>query len=191
MTADIAGNVQNLNEATAEQIAILATLEAKLEALTEAAHEKRKEMRVAFREAHAKRFGDINPKHALIGAKCEHKIGIADVAAFFVRPPVGAVTHAVDTFIATPTYPDPADATKSLNMGPVSEAERMHLCWLIGVHLLADPNQKRQEIDGLPVWKRLQVIRSLPDDLTRRLAEEAALLQSYLNVTLEIELGNF
>lgn len=183
--------VQDLNAQTAEQVALLATLTAKIEALGEQAQEKRRELRETFRTAHVKRFADIDPKRALIGAKTEHELSIKDVVSFYLRPPTAATTHAVDKFISEPMVADPSDATKSINLGPVGEAERMLMAWLVGVHLRADTNAKRQEVDGLPPGRRLQMLRGLPEDLIRRVAEEAGLLQSWLNVVLEIELGNF
>ena len=189
--APVDPDVQNLNNQTAEQIALLATLEAKIEALGEKAQEKRQELREAFRDTHTKRFGDIDPKRALIGAKTEHVMELKDVVAFYLKPPTAATTHAIDKFIGEPVVTDAADATKSINMGPVSEVERVLMAWLTGVHLKADQNAKRQDIDTLPPGRRLQMLRGLPEDLIRRVAEEADLLRSWLNVTLEIELGNF
>lgn len=184
-------DTQDLNNQMVEQVALLATLTAKVEALGEQAQEKRRELRETFREAHVKRFGDIDPKRALIGAKTEHELAIKDVVSFYLRPPTAATTHAVDKFIGEPNVADPADSTKSLSLGPVGEAERMLMAWLVGVHLRADVTAKRQEVDGLSPGRRLQMLRGLPEDLIRRVAEEAGLLQSWLNVVLEIELGNF
>lgn len=183
--------VQDLTQQTAEQVALLATLTAKIEALGEQAQEKRRELRETFRESHVRRFADIDPKRALIGAKTEHELAIKEVVSFYLRPPTAATTHAVDKFISEPNVQDPADSTKTVHMGPIGEAERMLMAWLVGVHLKADVNAKRQEVDGLPPGRRLQMLRGLPEDLIRRVAEEAGLLQSWLNVVLEIELGNF
>jgi hypothetical protein len=183
--------VQAGQAALAEATAKLAALDAQIEALSDAARDKRGTLRTAFREAHSRRFADVDYKRALVGAKSEHAVTIPGVVSLFIRPPTAGVTHAVDKFISEPTVPDAVDATKAINMGPVSEAERMLLAWLVGVHLLADAGAKRQEVEGLAPGRRLQMLRGLPEDLIRRVAEEAGLLQSWLNVTLEIELGNF
>ncbi len=165
-----------------------ASLDAQIEALQEKATDKRKELREHFRVAHDKRFADVDYKRALVGAKTEHAITVKGVVSFFIRPPTAAVTHAIDKFITEPV--DATDGTKP-NMGPVSEAESLVLAWVIGVHLLADPNAKRQEIEPLGCAQRLRMARGLPADLIRRVAEECNLMQSWLNVVLEIELGNF
>jgi hypothetical protein len=184
-------SVQERDNALAELTAKLANLDAQIEALGEAAQEKRKTLREKYREAHASRFADIDYKRALVGAKCEHAVTVKGVVAFFIRAPNAATTHAVDKFISEPLLPDPSDRTKSVSMGPVGEAERMLMGWVIAVHLLADPAAKRQEVEALSEAHRLKMIRGLPEDLIRRVAEEASLLQSWLNVVLEIELGNF
>jgi len=184
-------DVQERDNALAELTAKLAHLDTQIEALGEAAREKRKELRQTFREAHAARFADVDYKRALVGAKSEHAVTVKGVVSFFIRAPNAATTHAVDKFISEPLLVDEADRTKSVNMGPVGESERMLLGWVTAVHLLADPNAKRQEVEGLNVSHRLRMIRGLPEDLIRRVAEECGLLQSWLNVVLEIELGNF
>ncbi len=191
MAEPVDPNVQAATAAVAEATAKLASLEAQIDALGNAARDKRKELRMAFREAHTQRFADVDYKRALVGAKSEHAITLPGVVSLFVRPPTAGTTHGVDKFISEPVVVDTTDATKSLNLGPVTDAERMLMAWLVGVHLLADPSAKRQDVDGLPPGKRLQMLRGLPEDLLRRVAEEAALLQSWLNVVLEIELGNF
>lgn len=184
-------NIADRNAQNADLVAKLTALDSQIEALGEKAQEKRRELRTAFREANNARFADVDYRRALIGAKTEHSIAIKEVVAFFVRPPSSAVTHAVDKFISEPTVPDAADVTKAINLGPVSEAERALLGWMTAVHLLADPTGKRQEVDQLPPGRRLQMLRGLPEDLIRRVAEEAALMRDWLNVVLEIELGNF
>lgn len=188
---EIQQDVENRNTAIAEEVAKLALLDEKLEALQDAAREKRQALRLAYRDAHAAHFADVDPKRALVGAKCEHAISVAGAVAFFVRPPSAAALHTIDKFIADPVAPDEADQTKSLDLGPVTEAERTMLAWVVGVHLLADPNAKRQELEPLAPARRLKALRGLPDNLLRRVAEECVLLQSWLNVVLEIELGNF
>lgn len=184
-------DVQKRNADVAELVAQLAVLDAKIEELGDKAKEKRQVMRHEFRAAHEARFSDIDYKRALVGAKCEHAVTVKDVVTFFIRSPSAATVYAVDKFIGEPVLPDEADRTKGVNMGPVSEAERIMLAWLVGVHLMADPTAKRQDMEALPPAHRLRAIRGLPENLLRRVADECMLLQSYLNVVLEIELGNF
>lgn len=184
-------SVQERDTALAELTAKCLNLDAQIEALQETAQAKRQELRERFRAAHDKRFADVDYKRALVGAKTEHAVTVKTVVSFFVRAPNAATTHAVDKFISEPVAPDDTDRTKGTNMGPISEAERMLLGWVIGVHLLADPNAKRQEIEALAPYQRLRMVRGLPEDLIRRVAEECQLMQSWLNVVLEIELGNF
>lgn len=189
MTTD--PNIQEREAALVELTAKLASLDAQIEALGEAAREKRRDLRSRYRAAHEKRFIDVDYKRALVGAKNEHAVTVAGVVSFFIRAPNAATVHGVDKFIAEPVITDEADRTKGTNMGPVSEAERMMLGWVVGVHLLADANAKRQEVEALSVGHRLRMVRGLPEDLIRRVAEECSLMQSWLNVVLEIELGNF
>lgn len=184
-------DVQERNANLAELTAKLTHLDTQIEALSDAAKEKRRSLREAYRASHEKRFADVDYKRALVGAKAEHAITVKGVVAFFIRAPNAATTHAVDKFISEPVITDDVDRTKAINMGPVSEAERMLLAWVVGVHLLADASAKRQEIEALAPALRLRMVRGLPEDLIRRVAEECSLMQSWLNVVLEIELGNF
>lgn len=181
-------DVQERNTTLAALTVKCAALDAQIEALHDTAQEKRKDLRETFRTAHEKRFADVDYKRALVGAKTEHAVTVKGVVSFFIRPPTAAVTHAIDRFITDPV--DSSDVSKPVNLGPVSEAESMVLAWVIGVHLLADPNAKRQEIEPLGCAQRLRMARGLPADLVRRVAEECSLLQSWLNVVLETELGN-
>ena len=183
-------SVQELNKQAVDLVAQIAGLTAKVEALSDDAAAKRRELRAAFRQAHEYRFNDLDAKRALIGAKTEHAITIAGTVSFFIRPPAMSTVHAVDAFIATPVLTD-TDPTKAVNMGPISEVERTLLGWVTGVQLLADPNSIRQDLQALSIGNRLKALRSLPEALLTRVADEASLLQNWLNVVLEIELGNF
>lgn len=182
-------DVQERDMALAELTAKCASLDLQIEALQDTAKEKRRDLREAFRTSHEKRFADVDYKRALVGAKTEHAVTVKDVVSFFVRPPTAATIHTIDKFVAAPM--DVTDPKNPTDVGPISEAEHMVLAWVIGVHLLADPSAKRQEIEPLGCSQRLRMARGLPADLIRRVAEECNLMQSWLNVVLEIELGNF
>ncbi|MFA6132492.1 MAG: hypothetical protein WC869_00595 [Phycisphaerae bacterium] len=191
MTDPVDPNLAERNAALAELTAKLAHLDAQIEALGEAAQDKRRKLREEYRAAHEKRFSDVDYKRALVGAKNEHAVTVKGVVSFFIRAPNAATTHAVDKFIAEPVLQDETDKTKGTPMGPVTEAERMLMAWVVAVHLLADPSAKRQDIEQLSPGHRLRMVRGLPESLIQRVAEECSLLQSWLNVVLEIELGNF
>ncbi len=184
-------DVQERDKALAELTARLAHLDVQIEELGDKAKEKRRALRETFRKANEPRFADVDFKRALVGAKAEHAITIKGVVSFFVRAPNAATTHAVDRFISEPVIVDDADRTKSINVGPIAEAERTLMAWVVGVHLLADASAKRQDIEALSPAQRLRMVRGLPEDLIRRVAEECSMMRDWLNVTLEIELGNF
>jgi hypothetical protein len=188
----MADTVQNINTQQAADVAKvtaqLAATEQQLQALSDKAVAARKDLRNKWREANAKRFEDLDYKAALIGQPTEHTVVIGGATKFFLRPPTGAILHEVDKFITDPTVPLPGDPTKSASLGPVVEVERILMTWLVASQMAGGP---RQEILRLPPPHRLQAVRCLSEALAVRLAEECGVLRDWLNVVLEIELGNF
>jgi hypothetical protein len=146
---------------------------------------KRKEMRSLYRTAHAERFKDFDVKKALIGGKSIHTLTIPEQVSFFLRPPSSQTRRAVEAFV-----PPPAKKDAPAQQLPVAY-ETTLLCWLCGVHLLADPAAKGMDLEALPLASKLERIRSLPELLLQRVAEECEVLETWLKICLEIDLGNF
>jgi hypothetical protein len=181
--------LQDTNQAIAEKsltlaeaMKELARLEEQTAKMSDEVTLKRKAMRQRYSEMHAERFKDMDYKLALIGAKVDHVVSFKGVADFYIRPPSGAISHAVDAFIGT-----------AGELGPITNAERILLCWLTGLQIThtSAGNTPKQELSGLAPKDKVAKLRALPEDLLHRLANECVELQQWLNVVLEIDLGNF
>lgn len=151
-------------------------LTTRIVALQDESEARRLEMSRAYRERYSKRFADLDIKKALAGYEAYHDAKVFG-AVYRLQPPNQALMLEVDRFGAKP---DPAD------LGPVSAAERMVLGWLAGVG--AEGEIRPLRATGLA--DRLRMIRKLPEQLLAKLADECGAIDSYLNVVLELELGN-
>lgn len=174
-----------------------------LAAMSEDADKARKETHRVYRERHNQRFSDLNYKSALIGGRTRHTITIGGMARYFIALPNGHVWSKVNAFVDNPVTaaPEPTPFPQDMAAGPkpgtalgkVTDAERSLLAFLVGVQQVAEaPNPQPPEVDlsSLPLWKKLDHIRTMPEMTTVRLAEEAFTMQAWLNIILEAELGN-
>ena len=166
----------------AEAIKELARLEEQTAKMSDEVTAKRKAMRQRYSEMHAERFKDLDYKLALIGAKVDHVVSCKGLADFYIRPPSGTTTHAVDAFIAS-----------AGDLGPITVAERQLLCWLTALQIThaSAGTAPKQDLSNLAPKDKVTKLRALPEDLLHRLADECLELQRWLNVVLEIDLGNF
>lgn len=150
-------------------------LELRVSALSAEVDALRKDMQLAFRKKYEPRFSDINYKHALIGGRVKHTIKISDIAEYYVTLPSGKTWSEVAAFRKTA-----ADLT---------EAEYTLLAFLVGATMTA-ANAPTQDFSTYPLDKKLEVIRSMSTLMVQVVADECASLQAWLNVVLELELGN-
>lgn len=166
--------------------------EAQIAVLTDDAAEKRKEAQEAFRAKHAKSFSDINVNNALTGAATVHTFPIGK-AKYSIRPPSGEVSRQVQNFMLSPIIKRKVDGKEvEDDIGPLSPVEVFALKWLVSVSLEVEgqPAQVRK-LEDLAIPKRLELLRSLNEIALNHIADRAHNLESYLNVCLELELGNF
>jgi hypothetical protein len=153
---------------------------ARLTALSVENEELRKETQKKFREKYADRFKDLNVGAALSGHPAQH-VAVVGGAKYFLRSPMRQVLHNVEQFCAKPV-----DTDKN-NLGPVSPEEALLLAWLVCVGFESSP---AKDLTATPLGDKLVLIRKLPDVLLQKLAEECHYIQAYLNVCLEMDLGN-
>lgn len=158
-------------------------LELKLAALSEAAAEKRREVQTAYRGKHAKRFADIDPAKALSGMPSIHTVKVFDVS-YALRVPNGDRQRNALMFCNDPTTKGKDDVV--IDHGPVAAHERILLAWLDSFTM---KDQKR-DLAAVQPAMRLEIIRKMPPVLAGQLAGECDMLETYLNVVLELELGN-
>ncbi len=179
------GEIQSLE-------AQLARYEAQIAVLTDDAAEKRKEAQAAFRDKHAKSFSDINVSNALTGAQTSHVFPIGK-AKYTLRPPSGEVARQVQNFVVNPITKTKVDGKDSEeDLGPLNQFEALALKWLSAVSLEVEGQTAQvRKLDDLDLPKRLKLIRSLNELVIAAIADRARNLEAYLNVCLELDLGNF
>jgi hypothetical protein len=149
----------------------------RLLALQDEAEQRRIEMSKAFRDQHAKRFPKLDVAKALGGYPAGHDATICG-AVYLLRPPSQGHALAAEKFGAKP---EPAD------LAPVTPNERILIAWLAGV---GNGNEMR-ELQNLPERDRLLLIRRLPQPVLAKLADECASIETYLSISLELELGKY
>lgn len=160
----------------------IAQLDRQLVALQEEREEKTRQARQAFLDANTARYADVDPVRALTGAAVKHTLTVAKAAAYRIRPPVGATTHAVNQF-----------CVEAGKLGPVSAEESVLLSWLVEVQLLGKDDveaQPAQDLTKLPIDQRLTLLRQLPVTLQNKLADECIGMQTWLSIYLDVNLGN-
>lgn len=152
----------------------LSALEMRIAALSEDNAEAMTKGRLAFREKHAPTFADVDVKKVLVGFPVQHRVTIKDVFAVNIQPPTAKQMRAVEAL-------DLALA--------VRPHEAALLAWATEIDTTAMGGQK-VNIGSLELTKKLEYLRTLPDMVLARLAEVCVDLNTYLNVCLEIDLGN-
>lgn len=158
-------------------------MELKITALSDTATRKRQEAQNAFRAKHAKRFTDVDPGKALSGLQVVHTVTIFDVA-YALRVPNGEHQRAAQMFAMDPMV---KENDKTIDVGPVTKDERTLICWLTSVSMKG----QAKDLAAATPAVRLKLLRTLPPVLLSQLAAECELLETFLSVVLELELGNF
>ena len=156
----------------------------RIQALSETAEEYQKKLQQIFREKHEKTFNDVNFKHALIGAKVEHKINVAGMAEFFISFPNGNKYNEVSKFVREPKF-------EKAELGPITETEETLLLFLIGLQMTSEPKPPRQNFAEQPAYKRLEYIRQIPIVTANHLAERCQNFRALLEVILTLDVRNF
>ena len=172
---------QMLEDQVAQGQMEVADLEAELDRLSkrvlelgDAAEARRREMRSSFRKKHEGRYADLDVVKSLAGYPAHHTVTIFG-AQYRLSPPVQQSVAEVDRY----------SQTAAAELRPTT-SESMLLMWLSAV----GADGEFRDLKVLPPKDRLSNIRSLPEVILSKLAEECATLQTYLNVVLEEELGN-
>ncbi len=162
----------------------IAQMDIRIAALSETAEQKRTQAREAFRDKHKGRFADIDVAKALSGMPVTHKMTLAGLT-YSLRIPNGDHQREIQLFVQDPVVKTEGD--KTLDVGPISPSERQVLPWISGVATGAD---KARDLAGQPIAARLKLLRTLPALTVDALARECENLETYLSVTMELELGN-
>lgn len=157
-------------------------------ALSDTAEEKRTEAREAFRSKHAKRFADVDVSRALAGFPAQHRFVIAGVT-YILRVPNGEHLRQAMAFVQDPVV---KAGDKTSDIGPVALSEQRALTWLVGIAATAPgAPEKVRDLAAEATAARLVILRALPAITVEALARECENLETYLSVSLELELGNF
>jgi len=173
-----------------------ASLEAQLErytqqiaVLNDAVSQKRREAQEAYRKRYADTYKDVDVPKALTGAATRHTFAIG-LATYAVVPPSGEAARNVLSFVNEPTARvRQADGTYvATDLGPVSLAEVYVLKWLVELGMTGSGQARK--MDGMPIPDRLRHIRQMPEQTINHIAERCKTLETYLNVCLELDLGN-
>jgi len=170
----------------------IAATDARIAALTVESKAKRTAAQDAYIAAHKARFSDINPAMALIGAVAAHEVKLFG-AGYFLSPPNGEQARQIDVFVQAPVIEVPATDGKTVrdDLGPVHPNEATLLQWLSAIQPPVEvANGQKRDISKYPIAQKLKMIRTLPVQLINRLAEECEILNTYLSVVMERELGN-
>jgi hypothetical protein len=157
---------------------------------------KRQQVQDAFIERNKERFADLDAGAALIGLGGEHAVKF-NGAIFALSVPSGEQQRTVENFAIDPTVSkqkkvDGGTAEEKVDYGPVNQQEVILLQWVAAFTppiLNGQPIPKR-DLTKAPLHTRLEMLRSLPAPLIRRLAEECDTLNTYLSIYLERNLGN-
>jgi hypothetical protein len=160
----------------------LSVIAERLDRIKDLAEDSQREMQETYRDAHAKRFSDVDWKRALVGGTTSHTVKIQDVAHYVLRPPTGNVSHALRAAVEGP---------EGKGLKPVTQDELVLAEWLVAVHLLGGEDSVEQDVSAKDPCTRVKLIRQLPLQLVSRLAQECVDLDAWLNVQLELELKNF
>lgn len=147
----------------------------RIAALSKEAETLRNDAAEAFRTKYAERFADLDVLKALAGQPTNHVLKVFG-GHYYLAPPARRITHQVEKFCL-----NAGDA------GPVQPEEALLLAWLTAV---GGEGLQPKPLYLMPVNERLELIRSLPENLLTKFADECQYIQSYLNVCLEKELGN-
>jgi hypothetical protein len=182
---DLENQERDLNE-------LIAKYEQKIDVLSDTAAARRKKMQEEFRNVNAKKFSDIDIKKALVFGNARHAVPIGGMAKFVITVPTGSVVHAMQDFARGPKIvKDPSG--KEIDLSPLSDVEETLLVYLVGAQMIGENGANagpEQNMETMPPTMKLQAIRALPLSTAAAVANEANLLQAYLNAVLELEMGN-
>ena len=166
----------------------LAKYEAQISALSQESADKRRKAQEAFRTKYAEMFKDVNVAAALSGAPAKHQFTIG-YATYTVTPPTGELGRLVHSFTMSPLAKDKDG--KEEDVGPVTPAEMYLLKWLSSAALNKDGQTANRQFDNVSVAQKIKLARSLNETVMQHIAERCKNLETYLNVCLELDLGNF
>lgn len=159
----------------------------RIAALSSTADQKRTEARQAFKDKFAARFAGFDVPRALAGFPTFHKTTMGGVAYRLVVPN-GEGQRQVNNFTQDPTI---KEADKVVDFAPVSLSEQRVLAWLAGLTMSSNGVEKDRDLSKESVAVRLRLLRNLPTITIDKLAAECDNLETFLSVSLELELGNF
>ena len=159
----------------------------RIAALSETAELKRTEARQAYRDKHAKRFADFDVTRALAGFPSPHMLVMGGVSYRLVVPN-GEMQRLVNNFVQDPTI---KENDKVIDFAPVSLPEQRALAWLVGLTMSANGVGKDRDLTKDSVATRLRLLRNLPIVTIEKLSSECDTMETFMSVSLELELGNF
>ena len=176
-------------QACADEAQRLEALEQQHAALRLDATKQRREMQTTYRDSRADRYADFDWRASLCGAPVDFDVRVLDLH-FFVRPPSGARTRAVQRFAAQVTT-DATPVGKDAKTGPlaalhpIAPHEAILLAWLTSTQGV------RQTIDVsmVPPEVLLGGLRDQPEQVLIKVATECEELQTWLSVQLELDGG--
>lgn len=157
---------------------------------------KRQQVQDSFIDRNKERFADLDAGAALIGLGGEHAVKF-NGATFSLAVPSGEQQRAVENFAIDPVVTkqkknETGSVEEKIDYGPVNQQEVILLQWVASFTppvVNGQPIPKR-DLTKAPIHVRLEMLRSLPAPLIRRLAEECDTLNTYLSIYLERNLGN-
>jgi hypothetical protein len=186
-------NLQVLEADVQAKTAEIANLEKTIQAMTlrvaalsDTAEQKRTEARQAFKDKFTKRFAGFDVSRALAGFPTGHKTVMGGVSYRLVVPN-GESQRLVNNFVQDPTT---KVADKVVDFAPVSLPEQRVLAWLAGLTMASNGVEKDRDLSKEPITTRLSLLRNLPAITIEKLAGECDNLETFLSVSLELELGN-
>lgn len=159
----------------------------RIAALSETAEQKRTEARQAYKDKHTKRFADLDVSRALAGFPAAHRLLMGGVC-YRLAVPNGEVQRQVNNFVQDPNI---KENDKVIDFAPISLPEQRVLAWLVGLTMSANGVEKDRDFSKDPIAVRLRLLRNLPIVTIDKLASECESMETFMSVSLELELGNF
>lgn len=139
--------------------------------------------RTMFREKHKPKFEKLDTRAALLGGAVRWPVKLYDVL-YFLEIPKGGISSEVMKFTQHPVVTEGDDVR---DFAPIMPYEDILLRMLTGVQA---PGAHERTLSGRPIVDRLRFIRELPEVLLNSLANQGLILQNYLDICLELDLGN-
>lgn len=153
-------------------------LDERLAAMSAENDEKATAARTRYRDKLAGRYSEFDWKRAMAGAPAEYTFKVPGIASYYLRPPSGAKLHTIRALASS-------KAEKDAPLLPMTEDEFTVVAWATAVAL---PDGTRRDLPT-DTAERLTLLRGLPAATISRISEECSTLQTWMNVQLELSLG--